>query len=189
MNKQHIFERLRSFAETKKRIRITRFMKKDPKHYGHILGLGMDWVALHQYRDFFSEGCTAIRLKDIRDIRYDEHDQFWDYMLNSEGDAEQFNIDDLELNRISELLRGLHNRGKNIIVEREKKNPEGNFYIGQIVSISECSVCFAGFDTLGKWYDSVDTIPFEHITQIQFDTPYTRNYSKYLKGPMPWKQS
>ena len=46
------------------------------------------------------------------------------------------------------------------------------------------SLEFLYFDSRGNWAEDPYEIPFASITRIEFDTPYIRTFSKYLK-PCP----
>ena len=91
---------------------------------------------------------------------------------------------DVSLEDVAHLLTSLQRRGHNVIVECEDIEEDvEDFYIGQILSVDEDSVCFANFDGLGRWDDVPHAIPFEKITKLEFDTPYVQTFSKYLEGP------
>jgi hypothetical protein len=89
------------------------------------------------------------------------------------------------LDSTAQLLTSLQGRGRNLIVECEDPEDEDDdvFLIGQILGVSETSLSFTHFDSLGRWDDAPRTIPLEDITQVQFETPYVRIFSRYLENP------
>lgn len=178
-------ERLLEFVDARTKVRLTRGFPSEPLHNGFVLALGREWVLLHQFHDFYPEGYTAIRVKDITDIRSGEYERHWERMLAAEGLLDKVAVHNgVSLENVSQMLRSLQAFGHNVIVECEDRAEDvEDFYIGQILSVDEDSVSFANFDGLGHWDDLPDAIPFEEITKVQFDTPYVQTFSKYLEGP------
>lgn len=185
VDEDDVRQQLRSLVGARKKVQLTRGFPCEKLHSGFVLALGREWVLLRQFHDFYPEGNTALRLRDITDVRSGEYERHWERMLAAEGSLDQVTAtDDIPLDDISQLLLALQRRGQNVIVECEDTDEDvQDFYIGQILSVDEDSVCFANFDALGRWDDAPDTIPFEEITQVQFDTPYVQTFSKYLEGP------
>jgi hypothetical protein len=184
MNEDAIREKLGTFVGSWLKVRLTRAIPSDPRHNGFVVAVGRDWVLLQQFHDFYPEGYAALRVKDITDIRSNEYERLWERMLAAEGILDQLTLPyDVPLEDIQHLLTALQRRGDNIIVECEDANQEiEDFYIGQVLSLDDDSLSFANFDALGRWDDAPDTIPFNEITQVQFETPYVRIFSKYLQG-------
>jgi hypothetical protein len=185
MDERAMRKKLRSFVGTRKKVHLTRPFPSEPQHNGFILGVGRDLVLLQQFHDFYPEGYTALRVRDISGIRSGKYERFWEHMLAREGILKRVGIPyDVPLQDFTVLLKALHQRGDNIIVECEDAE-EGveDFYIGQILSVESASLCFANFDALGRWDKDAHTIPLEEITTLQFDTPYVQTFSKYLEGP------
>jgi hypothetical protein len=178
-------ERLGLFVGTRKKVRLTRGFPSEPRHNGFVLGLGREWVLLQQFHDFYPEGYTALRVKDITDIRSGEYERHWERMLAAEGLLDRIAAPgDVPLDEVARLLKALQRRGQNVIVECEDPDEKvEDFYIGQILSVDEDSVCFANFDGLGRWDDAPHAIPLGGITKVQFETPYVQTFSKYLVGP------
>ena len=170
-------------------MRLTRSIPSETHHSGFIVGVGRDFVLLHQFHDFYPEGLTALRVKDITNVRSGKFERLWERMLAAEGVLVQSALPaDLRLADVSELLKALQQRGENIILECE--DPEADqkdFYIGQILSVDYDSVVFANFDGLGHWDEVPHTIPYKEITKLQFDTPYVNTFSKYLEADCPHK--
>jgi hypothetical protein len=107
------------------------------------VSLGRDWVLLQQFHDFCPDGFTALRLRDITEIRSGEYERHWERMVEAEGLLDQVGApEDVSLEDTSHLLKALHQRGQNVIVECE--DPEDDiedFYIGQVLSVDDHSVC------------------------------------------------
>lgn len=185
--RKQLRKQLRTFVGARRRVRLKRPIPHEPRHNGFVVAMGMEWVLLYQFHDFYPEGYAALRVRDITDIRSGEHERHWEHMLTMEKLLDSVQTpDDVSLDNISELLRTLERRGKNIIVECEDGDREiEDFYIGRILSLEEKSVRFANFDPQGRWDDSPHVIPLREITQVQFETPYVNTFSKYLQGTCP----
>jgi hypothetical protein len=167
-------------------VRVRRNIPSEPNHYGFVLGLGHELVLLQQFYDFHSEGYTVLRLADIAGVRSGPDERHWERMFAAEGILDSVGISyGVSLRDLPTLLRGLQQRGDNVIVECEDtKEPIEDFYIGKIISVAE-SLLFANFDALGRWDELPHAIAFDEITQVRFETPYVRTFSKYLEGPCP----
>jgi hypothetical protein len=185
VDEDEVRQQLQSLVGTRKKVRLTRGFPSEPRHNGFVLALGREWVLLKQFHDFYQEGYTAVRVRDITDVRSGEYERHWERMLAAEGLLDRITAaGDVPLDDIPQLLKALQRRAQNVIVECEDPNEDvEDFYIGQILSVDEDSVCFANFDGLGQWDDAPHTIPFGEITKVQFETPYLQTFSKYLEGP------
>lgn len=186
MDEDEVRQQLWALVGTWKMVRLTRGFPSDPMHNGFVLALGREWVLLQQFHDFYPEGYTALRVRDITEVRSGEYERHWERMLAAEGLLDQIAVPgDVSLDDIPQLLKALQRRGQNVIVECEDSDEDAeDFYIGQILSVEEDSVCFAHFDGLGRWDDAPYAIAFGEITQVQFETPYVQTFSKYLEGPL-----
>ena len=185
VDKDDVRQQLRSLVDTWKKVRLTRGFPSEALHNGFVLALGREWVLLQQFHDFYPEGYTALRVRDVTDVRSGEYERHWERMLAAEGLLDRITAaGDVPLDDTPQLLKALHQRGRNVIVECEDPDEDvEDFYIGQILSVDEDSMCFANFDGLGRWDDTPHTIPFVEITKVQFETPYVQTFSKYLEGP------
>ena len=181
-------DRLAKRVSQPKKVHLTRGFPGDPIHNGFVLGLGNDLVLLHQFHDFYPEGYTVLRIADIKRVRSGEHERFWDRMIKGEGLMEQVGIAyEVPLDDFQSLLTALHGREQHVVVECEdRKTAEyDDFFIGRVVALDDDSVSLLTFDSLGSWNTEPSIIAFSDITQIQFDTPYIRSITKYLKEAPP----
>jgi hypothetical protein len=185
VDEDQIAEELRNFVGTWKKVRLTRYFPGEPLHNGIVLAVGDEWVLLYQYHDFYPQGYTTLRIRDITDIRSGEYERHWERMLASEGLLDQIAVpEDVSLTDTAGLLKSLQQRRQNVIVECENRDDDSkDYYIGEILSVEDRMLTFAHFDALGRWEDTPHSIPLFAISKVQFDTPYVRTFSKYLKGP------
>jgi hypothetical protein len=82
-----------------------------------VLGLGHELVLFHPFHDSYPEGYTALRAADIKRVRSDKHERFWEAMLRGEGLVERVGIsNDVPLDDFRSLLGALHARGQSVSI-------------------------------------------------------------------------
>lgn len=177
-----IYDQLRSFSGSRKKVRLTRSIPSEPTHNGFVVGLSVDWVLFHQFHDFFPDGYTILRVDDITALRAGPYERQWERMLAAEGLLQgAAPRADIELGDIASLLKSLMALRENVILQCEDDEEDiEDFYIGKILSVGDKSVRFASFDALGSWDDEAHVILFDEITRLQIETPYSRTFSKYV---------
>ena len=186
MRESSVFKDLQTFIGTRKFVHLTRVYPSEPTLNGLVLDVGKDWVMLHQFHDFYPEGYTTLRVRDVLEVRSGEYERHWERMMEGEGLFGQIVVPEMPLATLPSMLRALQQRSQNVIVECENEDLDlENFYIGRILSVEDDSISFANFDALGIWENQSHEIPTDEITKLQFDTPYLRAFSKYLQGPCP----
>jgi hypothetical protein len=133
-----IRERLRSVVGTLKNVRLTRPALSDAVNHGFVVAIGREWVLLQQFHDFYPEGYSALRIKDIKHVRSGKNKRLWERMLAAEGlinDNVAFN--DGPLDDVSQLMKAIFQRGDKVIVECEERAAgEENFFVGKLCRLS-----------------------------------------------------
>ena len=174
------------YVGTRKQVRLQRAFASEPLHNGFVLGISDKLVLLRQFRDFYDEGYTVLRLADIVSVRSGEYERHWERMLSSEGLLNSVKIDAMPaLDGFSELLVDFAIEDRFLIVELESKdNPDDDlFMIGKVDHVDGEIAYFRHFDGLGIWEDKLLKVPTQGITTVQFETPYIRHLRKYLTEP------
>jgi hypothetical protein len=176
-------DRLSSFCGRPKKVRITRRFPGDPRHDGFVLGVGGSLVLLHQLHDFSPGGYAILRIEDVLSVRHGRHESFSERVLKGEGTLDRVGIPyEVPLDDLRSSLKTLSRRKLHVILECEKPDPEeSDFFIGRFISVGKKTVSLLYFDPEGRWSEEPDSIPYDAITKIQFDTPYINTISKYLK--------
>jgi hypothetical protein len=161
-------------------VNVTRLFAGEPCHNGLLLGVGESLVLLLQFHDFYPEGYTILRTKDILKVRSGERESFWESILRSEGIISQVEISsDIPLNNIKSFLET--QLGQHLIIECENQDSEEDeFYIGRLLSLKDGFASQRTFNSLGVWDDYPTNISYDKITKLQFNTPYIKIISKYL---------
>lgn len=186
MNVEAIRKRIQTFAGARTKVRATRPMKRSPLLNGFVIAVGKEWALFHPFHDFYPEGYTVFRVRDVVELRSGEFERHWERMLEAEsllsGLEGPF---DLPLDDVRALLEGIRRLGENVIVECEgaKMSQDDDFYIGRILQVDLETASFAHFDALGRWESKPQEIRLAEITLVQLRTPYVQTMSKYLSGP------
>jgi len=179
-------DRLSKLVGLPKMAHLTRGYPGDPTHNGFVLGVGHELVLLNPFHDFYFEGYTALRVADIKRVRSGKHERFFERMFRGEGLMEQVGLRyNVPLDNFRSLLTILHSRGQHVTIECESKErwEDDDFLIGWLVVLDDETVSLLHFDSLGAWYDEPKVIAYGDITQVQFDTPYSNTFVKYLRPP------
>jgi hypothetical protein len=174
---------LSKFCGRPKKVRIMRRFPGDPRHDGFVLGVGGSLVLLHQLHDFSPDGYTILRIEDVLSVRHGKHEIFSERVLKGEGILDRVSIPyEVPLDDLRSLLKSLSRRKLHVILECEKPDPEeSDFFIGRLISVGKRAVSLLYFNSEGRWSEAPDSISYDVITKIQFDTPYINIMSKYLK--------
>lgn len=166
------------------KVMITRNFPGDPRHNGFVQGLGEKLVLIQKFHDFYVEGYSILRVKDIKRVRSGKHERFWEKMIRAEGIMQRVGISyEVPLESYRSIFDFFCGRGQHIIVECESRTTEDDseFLIGLLHSVYDESASILNFDALGNWDEEPTEVAYNDITQVQFDTPYINTISKYLK--------
>lgn len=144
-------------------------------------------MLVREFHDFYPEGCTALRLRDIVGLRSGRYERLWERMLAAEGMLDHVGLPyEVPLRDLATLLRALRRRGEFVILECEDRDADvEDYYVGRVLAVGRDSVRFAPFDPLGRWEERAHVIPLSEVTQVQFDAPYSNTFAKYLRGSGP----
>jgi len=151
---------------------------------GYLVGLSDELAVMKVFADFCPDGFHVFPTSDVEQCDCSETEQFWDFMLRSEGLVENEMVDaGIPLASIEDAAGGIQEKYGSLIVEAEGPgNPDCEFAIGSLAGIRDGIIQFDGFDVEGKWDDDSTKIACETITKLQYKTPYINYYWKYLKG-------
>ena len=188
MSVKTVRDELRELACTAKKVQITRRQPPERVTSGFIVAVGEDLVLVQAFHDFYPEGLVVLRVSDVTHTRSDEHERLWERMLEAEGIRGAALIGKLPpLDDMRSLLSSFKDARENVIVECEDADePISDFYIGRVLDVEPGVVVFANFDALGRWDPEPHRIELEEITNVQFETPYLKIFSKHVQGACPF---
>jgi len=181
--------KLEKHLKTRKKIRLERRYPSNRNLNGYLLDISDVLGLMHCFDDFEPDGYTVFRVNDVTDVRSGKYERHWDRMLAGEDllDGLKFDLR-IDLTSMQSAIESIARECERLIIECEDRNEDvEDFYIGQVVSIGGESVQFDHFDGLGRWEESAASIPLEEITLLQFETPYTHRFWKYVGGTAPNK--
>jgi hypothetical protein len=153
---------------------------------GFVLDVGETLVVVQQFHDFYEEGCCVLRLKDVVEVRSDEHERFWERMYEREGirrrDAAPYGI---RATTMSDVLRRCREAQAGVIVQREEKDAGDDVYfdVGVVEDVDDLRLQVRAFDAFGAW-DERETMRIVDVTCVQIDTPYVTTYLRHAQ-PRP----
>ena len=151
---------------------------------GFIHGASDSLVLIQQLNDFLWDGYSIIRVSDIVECCSDKQERFFEKVLAAEGLLDQRRYDKaISLQDIRSALSNFKDSGEKLIIECESIHSvdDDEFHIGQISDLDKDSVWILEFNAEGEWEQDATDISIDRITRIQFDTPYIRIFSKYLR--------
>ena len=175
--------RLKQFVGVLKKVHLTRDYPGDPRQNGFVLAQGRSLVLLQLFHDFYNEGYTAIRLRDVTSIRSGKFERFWEEMFRQEGLMDKVGLPcHVPLDSMKALLSYFKARRQNVIVECEsRESSDDAFYIGRVLRVGPETIAFRHFSALGKWETKPYRVRIDDISKVSFDTPYVNTFSKYVE--------
>lgn len=182
-----MYDIIQQYCESRDMVRIERPHPSCPHLHGYIIGLSEQLGVMWTFNDFHRDGLTIFRVLDVIGIRAEEHERFWNHMLQSEGLLAQMpSIDGVNLQSIQLALRDIQSRYGKMIVECESEDESiEDYYIGSIAHLGDDVMQFNNFNALGVWdSDSVD-INYNEITLVKYMTPYLELIWRYIEGSPP----
>ena len=176
-------ERIKDFFENKKFARITRQVSVGSNEIsrGYIVDFSNDFIVIQLTDDFKMLGYSILPIKDIREIRYNNHDKYYDKIMKWENEKEQIKLKTkILLKNWKSIFETFQANNSNIIIYCE--NPKiDSFTIGTIKKVTTKSVYILYFDANGFWDEEPTQINFANITNIVFDDRYIDVFSKYTR--------
>lgn len=149
--------------------------------HGYLLDISDDWILVENISEFHLDGYSIVRKSDVKEIRYDKRDKYFEKILKLEGIKKNVSKKyDIDISDLHSIFNSLKKIKLNIIVECEEEGEEV-FIIGKISQMGKNFVSMSYFDSCGKWNRQKYRIDYSKITIIRFDEEYINVFSKYVK--------
>lgn len=179
-----IFEKIELYKNQKNYCKITRQVDQKSKRLsnGYIVDYSYDFVLIIETHDFKFEGFSIFPISSIVKIRFNEYDQYFDYIMEAEEQKSLIKIDySIDLSDWRSIFKSIKKTELICIVEKEgKKNPF--FLIGPIEEVKNKKALIRNFDPLGYLDKEPTKIPFKDISIVKFNDPYGNTFGKYLRS-------
>jgi hypothetical protein len=178
-----MIEKLRLHKEANHRVRIYSKVSKNKVQLrnGYILGFSEKLILLHETDDFKVDGYAIIRMDQIKKVRFNKSDKYFDKMMIWEHLIEKVGIKyQIDLTNWQLAFKSLQNLGLSIIAECEAEDMD-TFTIGPITKVGKKYIHITCFDVEGFFDDTPTSIDYESITRIAFDSDYLNVFSKYTR--------
>jgi len=183
MKKDKIIEKIKFHQETKKYAKISREVSNCITLYSHgfILGHSKNFILLQETDDFRVLGFQIFPIEQIKKVRFNKWDKYYDKILQWEGEKDKIGIEYLiDLKNWKTIFESIKNTTLNVIVECESSDID-SFTIGPIEGIGKKEVVIANFDPEGYFDDEPSSIDYTSITKVQFNEHYVNILSKYTR--------
>ncbi len=178
-----ILEKIKYHKENKQRVRLYRRVSKGKTEIsnGYILDYSDKFILIHESDDFKIDGYSIVPVKQVKKLRYDKSDEYFNQMMIWENEIEKVGIDyAIDLSSWQSIFESLQAKELNVVVECEGAEIN-HFTIGPIVKTGKKHVHILYFDTEGYFEDSPSSIDYKSITRIAFETQYLTVFSKYTR--------
>lgn len=178
-----ILKKIKEQFENKRYSKIIRNIGGGSQVYtnGFILGYNANFILVQETDDFELSGYVILLVGDIKKIRFNKYDKYYQKIMLLEGKLENVGIDyKIDLSTLKTAFESIQMQQLNVIVECEHPDVE-SFTIGPIKKISKTKVSIQNFDPAGFLDKELTTIDFKKITRINFDDRYANVFGKYLR--------
>ncbi len=177
-----ISQRLNRFCGKKSLVVIARKFPGNPRHFGFVVAVGKELLAVYQFHDFYPEGIAVLRISDVTSVTRGKREILFEKILRQESAIAQFDMR-LSLDNVHNLLRSLQRENFGCIIECESQelSEEDGYYIGRILSVQHDIVIMRTLSTLCFWNMEPEEIEFNNVTLIQIDAPYLNTMLRYAK--------
>jgi hypothetical protein len=149
---------------------------------GYIVNVTKEFTFLRETENFSLQGVIVIPNSDIKTVRYNKYDRYYDFVMESEGEKnalKKYTIH--KAHTWLDVFTFLKDEDKYVIVELEKSENKA-FIIGEILSIRPKNVRIRYFDAAGNWDAKPTKVRYSDITKITFDDRYIQVFRKYIKN-------
>lgn len=178
-----ILEQIASHYTNKKFARITRQVSEDLSEIsrGYIVGYSKDFVILQATDDFMACGYNVLPLSQVIDVRYNNHDKYYDKIMRWEKEVDKIMLKhNVNLKDWVSVFTSIKATGLNVIVECEAPSIN-TFTIGPIKKVLKNAVQILYFDAAGFSDSKPTSIKYSDITKVMFDDRYINIFSKYIR--------
>lgn len=180
-----MIDKIRTHHEKKHRVKVYRRVSKGQTETsnGYILDFSEELLLLHQVDDFKIDGYDVIPMAQIKKLRFNKSDKYFDKMMKWENEFEKVGINhNVDIKNWRTLFTSLKKLAMSVIVRCEAPDIDGNeFTIGPIEKVGIKYISIKHFDAEGYFDNFSSSIDYPSITRVEFDTQYSNIFSKYTR--------
>ena len=148
---------------------------------GYIVDYSKDFIILQETDDFKVFSYLALPVVQITDIRFNNHDKFYDKIMVWEKEIDKVSLPHkIDLTNWQTIFKSIKSIGLNVIVECENPNID-TFTIGPIAKTTKNLVYISYFSPTGFIDEKPTLIDYNSITKVMFDDRYINVFSKYIR--------
>lgn len=148
---------------------------------GYIVKHSEEFLILQESHDFRALGFLIVPINQIKKIRCNSSDKFYDKLMTLEKEKENIKLfHEIDLSNWRSLFKSIKKIKLTIIVECE--NPEIDlFAIGPIKKIAEKSIDIDFISPTGFVGGFSTSIDYTNITLVKFEDRYSNIFGKYMR--------
>ncbi len=148
---------------------------------GYVVDYSKDFIILQETDDFRVFSYLVLPVAQIKDIRFNSHDKFYDKIMVWEKEIEKVSLPHkIDLTNWQTIFKSIKSIGLNVIVECENPSID-TFTIGPIIKIKKTLVYILYFSPTGFIDEKPTSVDYNSITKVMFDDRYINVFSKYIR--------
>lgn len=148
---------------------------------GYIVDYSKDFIIVHETDDFKVLGYIVFPINQIKELRYNNDDKFYNKMMIWEKEYDKVGIPyKINLSDWQSMFKSIKTLDLGVIVECEHPKIE-TFTIGPIIKASKTAVHILYFNAKGISDEKPTSVAYNEISKVMFDDRYVNVFSKYLR--------
>lgn len=183
LNMKEEIEKLLSIKKRKKDFtRIKRKIKSGVPAFierGLVKDYSTELIQFISVGDFKIEETIIFPTKDIKKIRFNKNDQYYNHILCEEKIQKSVS-NKLKLN-LENWKRVFETLNSDCIIVETERSKNRTFHIGGVIKIKKKGIEFLNFNAQGKFDKKTYLIKYKDITRLTADSYYAKVFSKYVK--------
>jgi len=129
--------------------------------------------------DFIFDGFRISRFRDAEHM-WNKNDKE-DEIIRSEGLFYNFQVPEINVENWQAVFEGLQGIGKNILVEHQTLDGEGDYVIvGKVERVCKKWVYMRHVNANGIWEPEPYLVPYTEVNAVRFNSRYVDIFSKYI---------
>lgn len=153
-------------------------------YYGFPLAIGKQLLLMKDTVDFLVDGYVVLPLRQIAHIHSGESQRFHDMIMSGLHQLRKVRLPahPVALDAWAACVSTVAASNRLLIVDCDLRDGdvEDDFFLGPIVAISDDSLAIHAVSATAEWYDEIDKVPYNEITDIRFGDHYSSAYLKYV---------
>jgi hypothetical protein len=180
MKKSKIKEALTEGVKLKQHLSFLRTFTSRRIH-GYVLDFTDDFMLIHQTDDFKLDGFAILPLNTLKEIRHNEYEKMYHYIMNAEELLNELGINyTIDLTNWQTIFKSIEKNEKFPVVECEQAWIK-RYLLGKLTKVKKKKVEMLYLEANGIFEEFVTEQKYKEISIIRFDETYTNLFQKYAR--------